>query len=68
MIRRSSIISSAAMMMQRRGMPEKARRIEESVQKALESGAETPDLGGNFGTADVTSAVVEYLGNLSTGN
>ncbi|MFZ2471910.1 MAG: hypothetical protein WAW52_08225 [Methanothrix sp.] len=49
-------------------MPEKARRIEESVQKALESGAETPDLGGNFGTADVTSAVVEYLGNLSTGN
>lgn len=68
MIRRSSIISSAAMMVQWWGMPEKARRIEESVQKALESGAETPDLGGHFRAADVTRAVVEYLGNLSTGN
>jgi isocitrate/isopropylmalate dehydrogenase len=43
------------------GEPEKARRIEQAVQKALEGGARTPDLGGEFRTADVTRAVVEYL-------
>ena len=52
------------MMMQWLGEPEKARRIEAAVQKALESGAKTPDLGGNFGTADVTRSVVENLETL----
>ena len=55
-------IRSAAMMMQWLGEPEKARRIEAAVQMALESGARTPDLGGDSGTADVTRAVVGYLG------
>ena len=57
-------IRSAAMMMQWLGEPEKARRIEAAVQKALESGAKTPDLGGNFRTADVTRSVVENLETL----
>jgi methanogen homoisocitrate dehydrogenase len=57
-------IRSAAMMMQWLGEPEKARRIEAAVQKALESGAKTPDMGGNFGTADVTRAVVVNLETL----
>ncbi|MGB5100188.1 MAG: isocitrate/isopropylmalate family dehydrogenase [Methanothrix sp.] len=55
-------MSSAAMMMQWRGMPENARQIEEAVQKALESGAKAPDLGGRCGTADVTRAAVKLLG------
>jgi len=43
------------------GEPEKARRIEAAVQKALSGGARTPDLGGSCKTADVTRAVVENL-------
>ena len=54
-------IRSAAMMMQWLGEPEKARRIEAAVQKALACGAKTPDLGGEFRTADVTRAVVDNL-------
>jgi len=54
-------IRSAAMMMEWLGEPEKARRIEQAVQKALACGAKTPDLGGDCGTADVTGAVVENL-------
>ena len=54
-------IRSAAMMMEWLGEPKKARRIEAAVQRALEGGALTPDLGGDCGTADVTRAVVENL-------
>ena len=54
-------IRSAAMMMQWLGEPKMARRMEAAVQRALESGARTPDLGGEFRTADVTRVVVEYL-------
>jgi len=54
-------IRSAAMMMEWLGEPEKARRIQQAVQKALAGGARTPDLGGDCGTADVTRAVVENL-------
>jgi methanogen homoisocitrate dehydrogenase len=55
-------IRCAAMMMQWLGEPKMARRIEVAVQEALASGAKTPDLGGEFRTADVTRAVVENLG------
>ena len=54
-------IRSAAMMMEWLGEPEKARLIEQAVQKALEGGARTPDLGGDSKTTDVTRAVVENL-------
>jgi len=54
-------IRCAAMMMEWLGEPKKARRIEAAVQRALEGGARTPDLGGDCGTADVTRAVVENL-------
>ena len=54
-------IRSAAMMMQWLGEPEKARCIEAAVQRALESGARTPDLGGSSKTADVTQAVKRYF-------
>lgn len=52
---------SAAMMMEWLGEPEMARRIEAAVQRALEKGVKTPDLGGCSGTADVTQAVAGYL-------
>lgn len=54
-------IRSAAMMMQWLGEPEMARRIETAVHTALTCGARTPDLGGDFKTADVTDAVKKYL-------
>ncbi|MBN1236295.1 MAG: isocitrate/isopropylmalate dehydrogenase family protein [Methanotrichaceae archaeon] len=57
---------SAAMMMEWLEGPEKARRIEAAVQKALEGGARTPDLGGSSKTADVTGAVTRYLGALES--
>jgi isocitrate/isopropylmalate dehydrogenase len=49
------------MMMRWLGEPEVAGRIGGAVQKALASGAKTPDLGGSCGTAEVTGAVVGYL-------
>jgi methanogen homoisocitrate dehydrogenase len=54
-------IRSAAMMIEWLGEPEKACRIEAAVQKALEGGAKTPDLGGSCKTADVTGKVVVNL-------
>jgi methanogen homoisocitrate dehydrogenase len=57
-------IRSAAMMVEWLGEPEKARQIEGAVQKALEGGARTPDLGGSSRTTDVTEAVTRYLGAL----
>ncbi len=54
-------IRSAAMMMRWLGEPEMAGRIEAAVQEALACGAQTPDLGGSCGTADVTRAVVGLL-------
>jgi len=53
-------IRSAAMMVQWLGEPEKARRIEAAVQKAL-AAVKTPDLGGSSKTEDVTRVVVENL-------
>lgn len=54
-------IRSAAMMMQWLGEPEMARKIEAAVQMALANGAKTPDLGGNFGTKNVTAKIVASL-------
>ena len=53
-------IRSAAMMVEWLGEPEKARRIEAAVQKAL-AAVKTPDLGGSSKTEDVTRVVVENL-------
>jgi len=55
-------IRSAALMMEWLGEPEKARRIEAAVQRALACGARTPDLGGSCKIADVTEAVKGYFG------
>ncbi len=54
---------SVAMML-RHGLdrPDDAERIEKAVDAALEQGLRTPDLGGEAGTAEMTSAVIAALG------
>jgi len=54
-------IRSAAMMIQWLGDIKTALRIEAAVQKTLEQGVRTPDLGGSSKTADVTDAVKGFL-------
>jgi 3-isopropylmalate dehydrogenase len=53
---------SAAMML-RHGLdlPEAATAVESAVEKALDGGLRTPDLGGADGTASATRAVLENL-------
>jgi methanogen homoisocitrate dehydrogenase len=54
-------IKSAARMLEWLGFPEKARLIEEAIDKSLKDGVTTPDLGGGLRTEDVTSAVIRHL-------
>lgn len=54
-------IRSAAMMMDWLGESEIALRIEKAVQRALEKGARTPELGGECRTEEVTRALVGCL-------
>jgi methanogen homoisocitrate dehydrogenase len=59
-------IRSAAMMMEWLGDARMAQRIENAVSLALDAGMKTPDLGGSFGTKDITEAVVRYLKNIES--
>lgn len=54
-------IRSAAMMMDWLGESEIALQIEKAVQRAIEKGVKTPDLGGECGTEEMTRAVRRYL-------
>jgi 3-isopropylmalate dehydrogenase len=42
-------------------MEAEAARIESAIDKALETGLRTPDLGGNASTEDATEAVLSNL-------
>ena len=57
-----AMILSAAMML-RHGLsrPDDAARLESAVDRALEAGLRTPDLGGSATTAEATSAVLSNL-------
>jgi methanogen homoisocitrate dehydrogenase len=59
-------IRSAAMMMEWLGDAKMAQRIENAVSLALDAGMKTPDLGGSYGTKDITKAVVRYLENIES--
>ena len=50
-------------MMLRHGLdlPDAATAIESAVEKALDGGLRTPDLGGADGTASATKAVLDNL-------
>jgi 3-isopropylmalate dehydrogenase len=43
------------------GMEAEAARIESAIDRALETGLRTPDLGGDANTEDATKAVLSHL-------
>jgi 3-isopropylmalate dehydrogenase len=57
-----AMLLSAAMML-RHGLAQEseAAAVESAVQRALEEGLRTPDLGGAAGTAEATRAVLEHI-------
>ncbi len=54
-------ILSAAMMLEWLGMREEAEKVEEAVERTIEDGVITPDLGGNASTEEVGEKVLEKL-------
>jgi 3-isopropylmalate dehydrogenase len=55
------LLSVAMMLRHGLGLPDAATAIESAVEKALDGGLRTPDLGGADGTADATKAVLDNL-------
>ena len=54
-------LSAAMMLRHGLGLESEASAVESAVQRALDSGLRTPDLGGAAGTAEATRAVLEHL-------
>jgi 3-isopropylmalate dehydrogenase len=54
-------LSAAMMLRHGLGLESEAAAVESAVERALESGLRTPDLGGDAGTAEATRAVLEHL-------
>jgi 3-isopropylmalate dehydrogenase len=54
-------LSAALMLRNSLDMEEKALEVESAVERALDDGVRTPDLGGGASTADATRAVLYYL-------
>jgi tartrate dehydrogenase/decarboxylase/D-malate dehydrogenase len=52
---------TASMMLEHLGQAKAAARLMQAVEKVTASGLQTPDLGGNAKTADVTRAVIAAL-------
>jgi 3-isopropylmalate dehydrogenase len=54
-------LSAALMLRHGLGLESEAAAVESAVERALESGLRTPDLGGDAGTLEATRAVLEHL-------
>ncbi|HEY5261347.1 MAG TPA: 3-isopropylmalate dehydrogenase [Solirubrobacteraceae bacterium] len=54
-------LSAALMLRHGLGLESEAVAVESAVERALERGLRTPDLGGEAGTAEATRAVLEHL-------
>jgi 3-isopropylmalate dehydrogenase len=54
-------ILTAGLMLEHLGWAEEARRIEDAVRWAVETGAMTADIGGKLGTREVGAAIVAQL-------
>jgi 3-isopropylmalate dehydrogenase len=54
-------LSAALMLRNSLDMDEQALEVESAVERALDDGVRTPDLGGAASTADATRAVLYYL-------
>ncbi|WP_144903683.1 3-isopropylmalate dehydrogenase [Halobellus captivus] len=57
----SAAILSAAMLLDHLGYADEAANVRNAVESVLEDGPRTADLGGDAGTEDVTSAVLDRL-------
>lgn len=54
-------LSAALMLRHGLGLESEATAVESAVQRSLEQGLRTPDLGGSAGTAEATRAVLDHL-------
>ena len=54
-------LSAALMLRHGLSLESEAAAVESAVERALEGGLRTPDLGGDAGTAEATRAVLEHL-------
>jgi 3-isopropylmalate dehydrogenase len=54
-------LSAALMLRHGLGLESEAAAVESAVERALDAGLRTPDLGGSAGTAEATRAVLEQL-------
>jgi 3-isopropylmalate dehydrogenase len=54
-------LSSALLLRHGLGLESEATAVESAVERALEAGLRTPDLGGDAGTAQATRAVLENI-------
>jgi 3-isopropylmalate dehydrogenase len=57
----AATIISAAMLLEYLGYDDEAQRVHDAVEEVLENGPQTPDLGGDAGTEDVTNAIIDRL-------
>jgi 3-isopropylmalate dehydrogenase len=57
----AAILSVAMLLRHGLDLPEPAARIEAAVERALDDGLRTPDLGGSAGTGQATDAVLAQL-------
>jgi 3-isopropylmalate dehydrogenase len=55
-------LSAALMLRHGLGLESEATAVESAVDRALEAGLRTPDLGGQASTAEATRAVLDHLG------
>ncbi|WP_264556069.1 isocitrate/isopropylmalate family dehydrogenase [Halocatena marina] len=57
----AAAILSAALLLDHLGYDDAGSRVRTAVEKTLEKGPHTPDLGGNASTEDVSSAITDRL-------
>ncbi len=56
-----AMLLTLALMLETLGFGEDARRVEAAVERALEAGEGTPDIGGTLSTVQATDAVLRHL-------
>ncbi|HMN60381.1 MAG TPA: 3-isopropylmalate dehydrogenase [Anaerolinea sp.] len=56
-----TVLSAALMLRHSFGLEAEARALEAAVERAIDSGALTRDLGGSLGTAQMTAAILAHL-------
>jgi 3-isopropylmalate dehydrogenase len=57
-----AMVLSVGLMLRELGRPDAAEAVESAVDRALEGGLRTRDLGGTASTAQATEAVIAHLG------